>query len=1026
MRFSLFFFFALTLGQAWTQVSEKYNSPYAAFYRAEDLFEKEQYSAARKEFRLFVDGFSGSKNDPFYIKSLYYEGLSALELYNNDAVSLLEKFNQDYPESIYRYDVYLRVGRYYYQKKDYKKTIQWLAQLDKQKVESIYHDEYFFKLGYAYFHEKQFPESKVAFFEIKDVTSQYGSPALYYYSHICYIDGSYQTALEGFQRLLVDARFKQVVPYYIAQIYYMQGDFAQVINFSAADLDSLKPGEQLEMNRLIGDAFFKLNKFDEAVPFLEKYNLKAVATRDDEYQLAYSYFKSSNYQKAVKYFDKVARKKDTLGQIALYHAGECYMNLNELVYARTAFDAASQLDMDELIQEDALYNFAIISYKLDLNPYDEAVLALEKYLTKYPDSPRKTTVYQYLINVYTTTRNYVKALESLDRLPTKDNKLKSAYQSIAFNRGVELYQKSEYLQAIDAFKLIERYPMNQDVSAKGVFWTGEAHHQLKNYMQAIQSYRGFLAMPSTYLTGLRADAYYAIGYCFLELKDVPQTMEAFRSYLAQPSITDKRKKADATMRLADVYYITKLNLEAIATYKQAYDLKSGYEDQALFYMARVYGFEKNRELKIQNLLDIINNYPNSKYTLTAIFEVGLSYYNGGMNDKALRYFEQVVRDYPTSIQVKDALHYIGDIYFKQGEFIKAESFFKRVLTEYGNDKQTCIREVTGLADIYKKQGNLGKVEQLPNLYPCADSIRFEVEDSYFEKGLTAYEDSLFQQSIADFDTYLGKYPTGKYRVEVLNYKADALYETDKESDAVAIYRTTLEGQNDDFTETAAQRTAKFLYNAKKYDEALPYYQRLEQVAKKPELIQSARLGLMRCHFILENYSNASDYAKKVLSNSQLTNSVKLEAQFANGISLAKTDRFSESLPFLEYVVKNTTTIIGAEAKYTIAAGYFSAKEPVKSESEIRGLLKMKPGYDFWIAKSLILQTKILIGKDDLFQAENTIKSVVENYTNKDDGVLTEAGELYDEIMQMKNQPKNSAPQEGTGTVIEFEENPDKQ
>jgi hypothetical protein len=124
---------------------------------------------------------------------------------------------------------------------------------------------------------------------------------------------------------------------------------------------------------------------------------------------------------------------------------------------------------------------------------------------------------------------------------------------------------------------------------------------------------------------------------------------------------------------------------------------------------------------------------------------------------------------------------------------------------------------------------------------------------------------------------------------------------------------------------------------------------------------------------------------------------------------------------LEYVVKNTTKITAAEAKYMIAEGYYNKPDLAKSEATIRELLKMKPGYDYWIAKSLILQTRILIQKKDLFQAENTIKSVIDHYTVMDDGIQAEAGELYDEIMQLKSQPKViQSPDQNT--VIEIEDN----
>jgi tetratricopeptide (TPR) repeat protein len=1026
MRHLLILFFALTTASAWTQVSEKYHSPLSGFYRAEDLFEKEQYSAARKEFRLFADDYKGSKNDPFYIKALYYEGISALELFNNDAIDLLENFNLDYPESIYKHEISLRIGRYYYQKKDYEKAIEWFEKLERQDIEAMNLDEYYFKLGYANFHEKKYPAAKSAFFEVKESTGQYGAPGLYYYSHICYLDSSYQSALEGFERLMSDPRFNTVVPYYITQIYHMQGKYEEVVRFDHSKLDSLKPNERVEMNHIIGDSYYRLKKYDEAVPFLEYYNEKANSTRDDDYALAIAYSKSSNCTKAVSYFDKVARVKDILGQIALYHAGECYMNMDQLVYARTAFEAAAQLDMDPLIQEDALYNYAVLSYKLDMNAYDEAVEALELYLTKYPDSKRKNVVYEYLVNVYSSTKNYAKALASLEKLPNKDIKLKSAYQVIAFNRGVELFLKSDYTNALSAFELVDKYPMSQDLSAKATYWSADAYFQLKNYNQAVKNYNAFLAMPSTYLSGLRADAYYNLGYAYLALGDnySSQKLNAFKEYLTAAKTVDKRKKADVYMRIADEYYTKgsadkKINDLAIENYKSALDLKSGNEDQALYYMARAYGFGGSKEDKIKCLLDIINNYSGSKYTQKAVQEVALTYYGAGNYDKAERYFNQIIKDFPNSALVKDAYHYIGDMAFKRGNYEDAERYFRKVLNEFTINDTTCKREVAALADVYRKQQKLSKIEHLSKEFACADSISNQVEDEYFSLAYELYKDSSYTKALAEFNTYLGKYPSGKYSKEVLNYKADILYQQKQEAEAIAIYRTTLAGPNDDFTELAAQRTAKYLFNSGEREAALPYYERLEQVSSRPDFLNNSRIGQMRCHFLLENFANAAEYANKVLAVQQSAD-IKLEGEYIKGISLAKSDRFSEALASLEYVVKNTTKITAAESKYMIAEGYYKKPDLTKAETVVRELLKMKPGYDYWIAKALILQTRILIQKKDLFQAENTIKSVIDHYTVQDDGIQTEAGELYDEIMQLKSQPKSiTAPD--NGTVIEIED-----
>jgi tetratricopeptide (TPR) repeat protein len=190
-----------------------------------------------------------------------------------------------------------------------------------------------------------------------------------------------------------------------------------------------------------------------------------------------------------------------------------------------------------------------------------------------------------------------------------------------------------------------------------------------------------------------------------------------------------------------------------------------------------------------------------------------------------------------------------------------------------------------------------------------------------------------------------------------------------------------------------------------YDQALIYYDRLEKVASKPVVVFNAKLGLMRCHFLLGNWTSAMIYSKEVLTSSQINNTLRLEAEYAKGISGFNSASYNEAKPSLEWIVKNTTTVMAAEARYTLADMYFKLNDLQRSDEEIRNLLKMKPSYNYWVARSLILQTRILIVKDDLFQAEQTLKSVIDHYPDPNDGVMMEANELWDELMQLKNRTK---------------------
>jgi hypothetical protein len=81
---------------------------------------------------------------------------------------------------------------------------------------------------------------------------------------------------------------------------------------------------------------------------------------------------------------------------------------------------------------------------------------------------------------------------------------------------------------------------------------------------------------------------------------------------------------------------------------------------------------------------------------------------------------------------------------------------------------------------------------------------------------------------------------------------------------------------------------------------------------------------------------------------------------------------------------------------------------------------MKPSYDFWIAKGLILKSKILVEEADLVQAEQNLNAVIEHYPITDDGILQEAEELMVTIERLKNTTPESTEGENE-TKIEIDE-----
>lgn len=1017
LRISVIIFLLLS-SVAFSQSSEKYKSDYARFYKAEDLYEKAKFGAAQEEFKIFMSELD-DVNDPLYIKANYYSALSALHLYHADAEKLLLDFLKEYPETIYEQNVYLELGRYYYRKKKYKEALAWMERVDTYNLTEEEKEEFYFKLGYSHFRKGNMKDARDAFYEVINTDGQYQAPSLYYYSHIAYTEKSYQVALEGFTRLKDNPNFKKTVPYYIAQIYYLQGKYDMLLEYAPALIDSTNQKNSVAMSHLIGDAFYKVGKYDEAVPFLEEYNKKSATTRDEDYQLGFAYYKSGDYESAIPVFDKVARVKDELGQIALYHIGECYLKEEDFLYARNAFEQASTLPFDAAVEEDALYNYAVLSYKLDYNPFDEAVEALNLYLTRYPNSPRNQDVYQYLVNVYTTMKNYKSAMESIDRIEDKDFKMKNAYQIMAYNHGVELFENGEMPQAIESFKLVKRYPIDPKLNAMSFYWIAEAHYRKANYSEAIVAYRQFLDEPGSYGLIEHNDAYYNIAYCYFKQEDYESAIQSFRTFTQDENETHKEKLTDAYLRIGDCYFINRPDKKpdddnAILFYQKAIAQGGGQLDYAKFQIGLSHGFKRNYLEKAQIMLDIVNNHSSSILAVPALYEVGESYRlmldsdDADHNAKAMKYYNQLIQDHPRHSKVIDAIFQIGMLHFREQEYALAEKQFLRILNEFENPEKE-KEALERLEDIYTALNQTDKYVKL--LEDRGITLGQAEQDSLmYEAAYRVYEDSAYANAASSFDKYLKKFAHPLQEINALYYMGDSYYRIEDEENGLAAFKRLLTKPTNRFTERAASKASKYEYEAGNYTAAIGYYKQLENTASFPENKLKAEIGLMRCYTFEEEFGVAKIYANKVLADPLSLDNVKLEAHYVIAKAEFEANDFDEALSEFRIVSEETSGVLGAEAQYHIALIYHLREEYKTSEDEVRILMKEKAGYDYWVAKALILQAKNSIGLDDYVQAEYTINSVLKGYTVTDDGVIEEAEKVMEVIRAYKDQEKDLGPE----------------
>ena len=432
-----FLFFLILLSQSSiAQRTYVYLDPEFSYKTGLELFEKQKYAAAQREFSKALESAerlpAGTQAE-----AEYYHAVCAMELYNKDAEYLLLKLTEHHKESPRVNMARFQLGKLFYRNKNYKRAAEYFAQTDVTDFGEDELAEYHFKNGYTNYNLNEFEKASKSFAEIKDKDTKYSAAANYYYCQIAYLNKNYETALQGFLKLSSSENFGPVVPNYIAQIYYLQNKYDELIQYAQPLLDSGSIKNRADVLRMVAEAYYRKGNYEKAIPnFTEYISLSPNTNRTDFYQVGFCYYKTGDCKKAIENFKKVTDQNDSLAQNAYYHLADCFVKGNDKSSARSAFLSASKTSYDAAITEDAMFSYAKLTYETSLQA--SAIDAFRNFIKTYPDSRHIDEANEMLVVIFTTTKNYRDALELIATMKNKSPRIRAAYQRSAYFRGVEI------------------------------------------------------------------------------------------------------------------------------------------------------------------------------------------------------------------------------------------------------------------------------------------------------------------------------------------------------------------------------------------------------------------------------------------------------------------------------------------------------------------------------------------------------------------------------------------------------------
>ncbi len=975
--------------EAFAQKTAIYQSVEEDLQLARELFRQEKYNAAYRQFEK-VQKQVEPKSE-LYSEALYFKAASALKAGHNSGNRFLEKFIEDYPDSPYINRAMFDLAGYHFDKKHYAAVIRTYKDIDRTSLSKNELIQLRYETGYSHLMQDDTEEALREFQEIKDENNLYSRPATYYWAHIMYLQDNYQSALDGFSKLENDPSYSRVIPLYVSHIYYKQERYNDVVDYTISILDDVEPEHRSELSKIIGDSYFHLREYQKAIPYLESYyETSGPKTREDNYLLGYSYYTTGNYEKAVPVLENASRGRDEMAQNAYYHLADSYIKIGDKEKARVAFEAASELDFNEKIKEDALFSYAKLTYELSYSPFNETIKAFDRYISLYPNSQRNSEAYRYLTEVFMVTRNYRDAMNSIEKIENKSPDILRAYQRVAFYHGLELFNNLAYSQAVDHFNLsLQHSSYSSELNARALYWKAEAFYRLGDYRNSAGNYSRFLQTAGAFSLPEYRDAEYNLGYAFFKLENYEQASTHFRNFINAQKGQRNERLADAYNRLGDYYFLnTQYNL-ARENYQNAFDMKMFDEDYSLYQIAFSQGLQNNQQGKINSLQRLLEGFPDSEYIDDVLYELGRTYERLGQNAQAVNSYKQIVAEYSESAFYPRALLQMGLIEFNSSNFNQALTLYKQVAENFPGTPEAQAA-LLGIRNSYVEMNNVDAYIAYTRKLGGGVNVTVSEQDSLTYSAAERLYMSGDEAAVNQLKKYLQQFPNGSFAVNAHFYLAEMLYKNGEYSEANTHYSFVAKQPGNVFSEQALSRASELTFNAGNYNEALDLFNRLEKVAGSKWNQLKAFTGQMRSNFELRQYPAAIAAAEKV-RKSEVANEVwKREAAYIIGKSNYLTGNLDAALSGLIEVAVDTKLEKGAEAKFLVSEIYYRKNQKKQTEEEIMDFISKGTPFQFWLGKSFLLLADVYLDRGDDFQAKHTLRSVVENYGADNDGVKAEA------------------------------------
>lgn len=1000
--FRIFLFVWLAAGGTTlqAQLTKIHMDPDAAFKRAKDLYQKEQFSLAYPVFKQLYSDEAGQGQTTDFIKleSRYYYIICGLQLNDSTTVPLATRFieQENTPARIQMMRFHL--GEYYYRQQDFTSAQAQYAATSIANLSNREIADMKFHQAYGYFLTQDFEKAKPLFNAIRQLPSDPNYlDANYYFGFICFNDKNYQLALESFQIAEKLPAYQPVIPFYIAEIYYFSGDKQKALQYGEAALQKGGLFYELQLKQLVGHLLFEKREFAKALPYLQQYvSANQKVRREDLYELSFCYYEAKDWPRSIEGFKQLGGAQDSLAQNSMYLLADAYLKTNDKANARTAFQFCAANNSNAVQKEVSAYHYGKLSYELGY--MDAALKSFQSFIEVYPKSAYTQEAKELLVNTLANTSNYKEALKLYESLGVKSNLVIKLYPRLLYGSSVELINDQQIDQADILLTKLLQVPYNTAQLPLAYFWKGEIAYRKAQTETSVAFFLNYLKNPVTNGEVNPVNAKYSLAYGYLKSEQYPLAKNYFEQITRTVSATSTQIEQDAYLRAADCYFMSKDFKQSLKMYETVQSLQLSSADYALYQKGIIAGALNKNPEKISLLQSIEKIYPSSALVPDAHLEVANTYLSDENYQAAIAPLQKLVSNPQAAAMGPQVYLKLGVAYFNLDRNDESLNSFQKLVTTHPNTQESndAIDYIRNIFVENQQPGDFAAFMK-QNGKPITDT---EEDSLTFRSYMLRYEAKDLAAAKTGFASYLSKFPEGRYSLEANYLTAEMLINNKANSEALPFYKAVADRSQNKYAERSTLQTARIYYfDLKDYPNATNYFAQLKSIATQQENRLEAMRGLLRCQFKAQLWKEAATNASELLLEKGIATDDRMMASMVVAKNHQLANEAEPAIGAYKQVIAAGKSEYAAEAQYRIAEILLQQNKLAEAEKAAFEVIKKMGSYDHWVTRSYMLLGDVFVQQKDWFNAEATFKSIVENATIAE--LKTEAQQKLDKVLAEK-------------------------